>query len=198
MAEEKKCARPLPPKQERFCSEYIVDLNGAQAAIRAGYSQKTAKEQAHRLLNTPAIKRQIDDAKLAQQKRTEISADTILRELLRLATVDVTQAFDEKGWLKDLKDIPEDVRRAISAIETSELFTGDGDQKHIGGINRKVRFYDKIRPLELLGKHVKLFAERIEHSGPDGKPIETRAYGAMTDEQLDAKINAILTKGKTP
>lgn len=194
MASSKKPKTDLTSKQIRFCQEYIVDMNATQAAIRAGYSEKSAMEQGYQLLQKTPVRQKVDELKVAQQKRIEISADTILRELLRLATVDVTQAFDERGWLKDLKDIPEDVRRAISGLEIQELFQGEGEDRHIIGVVRKLRFYDKIKPLELLGKHIKLFADRIEHSGPDGKPIETINKNQISDEELDAKIKALMAK----
>lgn len=157
--------KKLPPNQERFIEEYLIDLNATQAAIRAGYSPKTANEQGARLLANASVRHKIDALKQARSERTEITADVVLKELLRLARVDISQAFDERGWLKDLKDIPEDVRRAISGIETQELFSGDSDQKSIIGVTRKVKFWDKTKALELLGKHLKLFTDKLEHSG---------------------------------
>lgn len=155
----------LSPRVELFCQEYVVDRNGTQAAIRTGYSPKTAQVQASRLLSNAKVRARINELLEEKSKRTQITSDTVLRELLRIATVDIGEAFDEAGWLKRLSDIPEDVRRAIAGIEVQEIFQGDGDEKHIIGIARKVKLSDKIRALELLGKYLKLFTDKVEHSG---------------------------------
>lgn len=157
----------LEPRQERFCREYIIDLNGTQAAIRAGYAENSAQEQASRLLSNAMVKARVDELKLKRNDRLDIKADDVLREVLRLAMVDITQAFDENGNLKPIKDIPEDVRRALSSIEVDELFEGSGkDREHVGR-TRKVRFWDKVKSLELLGKHLSLFKDRVEHSADE-------------------------------
>lgn len=162
MSEELK---PLTPKEERFCEEYVTDLNGTQAAIRAGYSERSAPVTASRLLIKANVVQKVQALMDERSKRTRIDADTILKELLRLATVDITEAFDSMGQLKPLNEIPEDVRRAIAGLEVHELFDGQGEQRSIIGLAKKVKFWDKPRALELLGKHLKLFTDKVEHSG---------------------------------
>lgn len=186
----------LTPKQERFCLEYLKDLNGAQAAIRAGYSEKTAARIACELLDKTHVSERIAQMKGAQAKRLEIDADTILRELLALATADLTQAFDDSGFMKPLSEIPENVRRSLISLEVSEIFAGMGDQRSIIGHLKKPRFHDKTRALELLGKHLKLFADRMELTGKDGKPIEHKDMSELPDEQLESKLEALLAKRK--
>ncbi len=168
----------LTPNQERFVEEYLLDLNATQAAIRAGYSAKTANEQGSRLLANANVRDAIDAAKKARSERTEITADLILKELLMIARVDLAQAYDESGRLKNIHDIPEDVRRAIAGIEVDELFEGHGEDREKIGDTRKVKFWDKPRALELLGKHLKLFTDKLELSGTDAlaeKIAEARA-----------------------
>ena len=181
----------LTPKQERFCQEYIKDLNGRQAAIRAGYSEKTANEQASQLLAKLHIASRVAELKGESAERLKIDADEILRELHRLAMVDVTQAFDDMGGLKPFKEMPEDVRKAIAGLEVSEIFEGSGDQRTAIGLLKKIRMWDKPRALELLGKHLSLFIERHEHTGKGGGPIETRN---LSDEELDKRIEALSKK----
>lgn len=154
----------LPPKQELFCKEYLVDLNGTQAAIRAGYSPKCACEQASELLRKPQIYARVQELMNKRSSKMEINSDTVLQEILRLARVDLSEAYDKDGKLLHPKDMPEDVRRAISAIEVFEEHDGVGkDRKYIGE-TMKVKFWDKTKALELLGKHLKLFTDKIEHS----------------------------------
>lgn len=145
----------LTPKQSAFVAEYLKDLNATQAAIRAGYSEATAGAIGAENLTKPEIRRAVDEALQRRAERVEVKADDVLRELLRLAMVDVGEAFDEHGQLKALKDMTPDVRRAIAAIEVEDREDGRV---------RKVRFWDKKGALELLGKHLKLFTEKIEHS----------------------------------
>lgn len=155
----------LTPKQEMFCREYVVDLNGKQAAIRTGYSKKTAEVQASHLLSKPKVKAFVDELIKKRASKMEITADLVLGEILRLARVDLSQAYDDAGNLLHPKQMPEDVRRAISSIEVFEEHEGVGrDRKYIGDTT-KVKFWDKTKALELLGKNLKLFTDKLEHSG---------------------------------
>lgn len=174
----------LRPKQERFCLEYVKDLNGTQAAIRAGYAANSANEQSARMLAKDSIKSRVEELKAKQLKRLEFDADTVLRELLALATADVTQAYDDMGKLKPLSEIPENVRKAIAHLEVVELFDGSGDQKHAYGLASKVRFHGKDKPLELLGKHLALFVDRTVLTGKDGGPIQME-HKDVTQQSTD-------------
>lgn len=155
----------LTPKQEAFCLEYIKDLNATQAAIRAGYSEKTATAIAAENLTKPNVAARVEELMKERSKRTEITADLILGELLKLATVDLGKAFDASGTILPINEMPEEVRKAISGIEVNELFGRGDDSDQVIGFTKKVRFWDKPKSLELLGKHLKLFKEQIEHSG---------------------------------
>jgi len=121
--------RPLTSQQERFCHEYLKDRNGTQAAIRARYSRKTAQEQASRLLSNVMIKARVNELIAAQINRLKLSSDLVIKELLKHATIDIADAYDENGELKDIQDMPEPLRKAIIAIETEELFEGRGEDR---------------------------------------------------------------------
>lgn len=143
----------LTPKQAAFVREYLVDLNGTQAAIRAGYSKKTASKMAYELLHdVPYVMEAIDKAKAERLERLKLKADDVLVELARIATLDVARACDEEGNLLPPHKMPEDVRRAVSGVEQSL-------------VGMKYRFADKLRALELIGKHLTMFKDQVEHSG---------------------------------
>lgn len=176
-------ADSLSAKQQAFVREYLVDLNATQAAIRAGYSAKTARQVGGENLTKPAIRAAVDAALSARSQRVEVKADDVLRELMRVGLMDPIGAFDENGALLPLHRMPEEARRAISGFDLEELWEGRGDEREQIGTVRKVRFWPKVQALEALGKHLKLFTEVKEHR-----------FAELTDEQLEAKFLAITVK----
>ncbi len=165
MARKPKTIGALSDLQERFCREYILDLNATQAAIRAGYSPKTAQEQSSDLLSRPIVSSRVEALLAARNERTAITADTILQELRKIALSDIGEAFDESGQLKPIKEIPKEIRQAISSVESIEQYEGSGrERKYIGEL-KKVKFWEKTKALEMLGRHLKLFTDKVEHSG---------------------------------
>lgn len=158
-------AKPITPKQRCFVSEYLIDKNATKAAIRAKYSKKTARSQGQRLLTNVAISRAIKRALAKQEERTEITADRILKELMRIGMVDIREAFKPDGTLKAIKDIPIEISRAISGIEVDEIWQGQGKLKAFVGVTKKIKFWEKTKALELLGKHLKLFIDRLDITG---------------------------------
>lgn len=171
--------------RQRFIEEYLVDLNAKEAAIRAGYSARTAKQQASRLLRDPTIKAAVMAAQRAQVKRIRMSADDVLVGLAEIASIDIADLFDENNSLRPLKEIPVHVRRAIAAVEVEELFEGRGESREHIGRNRKLKLSDKVRALEILARHHKLLTEKVEYSGPDGGPIH-HALDELPEEALRA------------
>lgn len=143
---------PIEERRRRFCEEYLIDLNGTQAAIRAGYSPKSARTTASRLLADENISRVLAELRDQQSKRLEINADYVLNGLV------------------------ENNERALQRIRPKMVFnpvTKSFDQAEDDDGN-KIFEYDGMvsnRSLELLGKHLGLFVERKEHSGPNGGPI---------------------------
>lgn len=163
-----------------------MDLNATQAAIRSGYSEKTAMEQGYQLLQKTSVIERISVLQKERSGRTQITADLILSELLKLATVDITRAFDAQGGLLPLHEIPEDVRKAIAGVEINELFQGTGDDKHVYGLAKKVKFWDKPRSLEMLGRHLGIFLDKLQVSGDKDNPVQPGV------SELAAKLVAFL------
>lgn len=158
----------LTPKQERFCREYVVDSNGTQAAIRAGYSLKTAQAQSSRMLSNVMVQGRVQQLMAEQNNRLNLTADVVLEELLLIAKSDISQAFDDAGNLFPLKEMPEGIRRVISGFEVLEEFEREGRTKNLIGYTKKIKSWDKVKALELLGKHLKLFTEKIEFEDKTG------------------------------
>lgn len=136
---------PLTPKQQRFVGEYLVDLNATQAAIRAGYSAKTAGEQASKLLMKLDVQQAVAAARGVQQERTQITADRVLREIARLALSDPRGIVDEDGRLKRLHEIDDATAATVAAYEVDS----EGSIKY--------KFWDKNSALEKLAKHLGLY-----------------------------------------
>lgn len=105
---------------------------------------------------------------LALLARSDWSFQRVLKEIQLLGTVDIRKAFNDSGGLKPIQDIPEDVARAIVGIESVELFEGKGENRERIGELKKIKFSDKIRALELMGKQLSMFKEQVEHSGVVG------------------------------
>ncbi|MEE1439256.1 MAG: terminase small subunit [Christensenellales bacterium] len=145
----------LTDRQERFCQEYLIDLNATQAYIRAGYSARTAHNCASRLMAKAGVRARIDELMAVRSRRTGVTQERVVRELARIAFVDPTQAIDfECAGLRE--DAKADDRAALMSVRVK---SGDDFTE------REVRLYDKVRALELLGKHLGMFTEKVELSG---------------------------------
>ncbi|WP_324272820.1 terminase small subunit [Acinetobacter junii] len=163
----------LTPKQQRFVEEYLIDLNATQAAIRAGYSEKTANEIGAENLAKPSIAKAIQDALKERKERVQIDADYVLKRLVEIDQMDVLDIMDENLNMKPLKEWPKIWRQYINNVESIELSDGEGWLK-------KIKWPDKVKNLELLGKHIAVgaFKEKIEHSGT----IEIQSLSELMDE----------------
>lgn len=158
----------LTLKQKAFCLEYLKDLNATQAAIRAGYSEKTARQQGAQNLSNLNMQRHIQKLNTQRTKETKVDANFVLSELEKIANSDVKEMFDENDCMLPLSKIPKYLRKAISSFEVVELYAGRGaDRQKIGEL-KKVKLWSKDKALENLGKHLRLFADKVEHSNPDG------------------------------
>lgn len=154
----------LTPKQQRFVEEYLIDLNATQAAIRAGYSKKTARQIGEENLSKPDIRDAVDKLKRERSGRTLLTADDVLKGIAEIATVDIGQAINEDGTLKPIHEIPEPVRRAISGIDIQEIKAGE---QAVGTVKR-IRFWSKDKAFEMLGRHLELFTDKVKHEGLEG------------------------------
>lgn len=144
----------LNAKQEAFCIEYLVDLNATQAAIRAGYSQKTAKDIASQNLAKLNIQARVTELKAERTKRVEINADYVLNRLVEIDQMDVLDILEEDGTLRPISNWPKSWRQFINGLDVSELSGQDGSS----AVLKKIKWPDKVKNLELIGKHTQVNA----------------------------------------
>jgi phage terminase small subunit len=162
---------PLSPKQRRFVGEYLKDQNGTQAAIRAGYARKSAKEQACDLLTKPNIREAVN-VKLAKVvEKCELDAADVLKILAQLATADIRKAYNPDGTIKPIHEIPDDIAAAISSVESDDN----------SGEIKKFKLLDKSKALEMIGKYLKMFVERTELTDGAGSPVIIQMISAEYD-----------------
>lgn len=147
-----------------FVREYLKDGNGKQAAIRSGYSEKTAESQASRLLRNAKVAAAVDAGLARRALVTELEATTVLRELALLVETDIGDAFDGQGRMRPLHEMHEDVRRCIAAVDVEELYDGTGKQRVKVGHVRKVRFLDKTKAIELALRRLGLLNDKLRVS----------------------------------
>ena len=171
----------LTPKQEAACQALMV-LRDKSAAYREAYNCENMKPEvvnirAFEFFKKSKIQVRVAKLQLAAAKRNEITVDRILQEEKRLSFYDVADIFNENGTIKNIRDIPEDLRRAIAGIQVNEIF----GREH-RTVKTKIKLADKGRSLERISKHLGMFVERHEHS------IK------ISDDELEQKLAKLLDK----
>lgn len=152
----------LNEKQKIFCQEYIVDNNATHAAIRAGYSKRSADTIASRLLRKDKSQAYIATLRAKQCKRLNITADKVADEIAKIAFFDMSKLYNDDGSVKQLSELDDNTRAALSENGLKALGSGDMTQ-----IVKYMKTYDKLKALELLGKTLGIFVDntKVEHSG---------------------------------
>ncbi len=156
------------PRQTRFIELYLIYLNATKAYQEAyGVSERVASAAGARLLADVRIAAIIAGSVQERAKAAGMEADEVLNRIAHLGRVDILDAYDERNCLKAIKDIPEEIRLSIAGIETEEIWEGKGADRVLVGYTKKVKFWDKKGSLELLGKHHKLFTDKVEHTADE-------------------------------
>ncbi len=148
----------LTPKQREFVTQYLVDMNATAAAIRAGYSAKSAKHIASELMQKPHVAAAIAAEMEKREQRTHVSVDRVVAELAKIAFSNVCDCFDQNGQLKPIGKIPRDTQLAIESYERSDR-------------GSRVKMVDKLGALEKLARHLGLFDDRLRLQGDQENPI---------------------------
>lgn len=177
--------RPLTEKQRRFVEEYLVEPNATQAAIRAGFSERSAHQIGHEQLRVPQVAAAIVAAMEARSRRTKVDQDWVLAQLRDMFLADAADLYDRNGQLLPVRDWPKIWRTGlisgVDSVETIDLAdepdaaTGKRRARRTLVMNKKVRWADKVKLLELIGKHVDVgaFREVLSRTLLQGAPEDT-------------------------
>lgn len=175
MFKQAKKAKKLTGLQERFCLEYVIDLNGTQAIIRAGSRSKYPEAIARQMLRKSTVWQRIEKLKAGGAERAEIKQDTVIEAFAEIGFLDPAEMLDENDALLAVRSMPLAVRRAISGFEVEELYEGTGkDRKWVGRL-KKLKFCPKNDALDKLAKHLGLFE----------KDNKQRSQPPQPDQELD-------------
>lgn len=137
----------------RFCDEYLVHFNATKAAKAAGYSAKTAGQQASRLLKNVKVQEYLQKKQVKVANKLEATHERTMLEIARIAFADPRKMYDDAGNLKNIKDMDDDTAAAIASVETEELFEGRGEDRQQVGLVRKVKKWSKLGALGILADH---------------------------------------------
>lgn len=160
----------ITEKQKKFVEEYLIDLNATQAAIRAGYSVKNAGKIGHELLEKTRISNEITKKIAERSRRTGINADRVLIELAKIAFVNADDVIESKdATLKENAS-----RDDLAAIQSIKVKTFGED-----GVEREIKFADKIKALDMLGRHLGMWNDKLQVSGMEE---EQKKLGDILDQ----------------
>ncbi|QJP14814.1 terminase small subunit [Starkeya sp. ORNL1] len=159
--------RNLTPKRRAFIDEYLVDRNGKQAAIRAGYSPNAAEQTASVLLRNHKVSSAIEAQISERSLRTRVDADRTLTELARIGFSDVRKLFTHDGKLKKLHELDADTAGAVASVKVVTRSLGDGEVEYV----HEIKMWDKNTALDKIAKHLGLLSEKLILRGQVENPL---------------------------
>lgn len=171
-------------KKKLFCEYYVADdgMNGSAAAIRANYAKGSAAQTAYKFLQEPEILAYIEELKAERSRRIKIDADAVLLKLESIDAMEITDIFNDDFTMKPLSTWPQAWRRYISSFEIGELLAAEGDKAKISRVMKKIKGPDKLKNLEMMGKHVSVNAFR--------ETMEVTLKGGLAERLQRAKQRA--------
>lgn len=182
----------LTQKQAAFVREYLADLNATAAGLRAGYSHGMI---GRRLMTVPKVAAAIEKEMAERLKRIDITADYVLNRLVEIDQMDCLDILSDDGGIKPVSAWPKIWRQFISGFDVADIFGGQGDERKLVGLLKKIKWPDKVKNLELIGRHINVQAfsdkAKVEHTGKDGGPI---MQSNVTQEQLDEAVRNVRDK----
>lgn len=150
VAKKNKAKSSLTPKQKRFCEEYLIDVNATQAAIRAGYSEKTAYSMGQRLLKKVEVQEYIQKRMTSLEYRTGITQERVLNEIAAVAfanATDYVKVVNGRVKLTSTKDLTDEQKKGLAVIKE-------------GRFGVEVKAHDKLKALQMLGDYLSLFTDK--------------------------------------
>ena len=186
----------MTPKQARFVEEYLVDLNATEAAIRAGYSRKTAYAQGSRLLRNAEVAPAVKAAQEERAARTRVNADRVVQELARIAFADIREviSWSASGVVTVKPSAEMTPEQAGALAEVQDVATANGR-------TLRVKMHDKIPALTALARHLGMFKDRMDLKVGAAEAVEPLNFHlvieAPTREQHEERLRAI-AQGSTP
>lgn len=188
--------KPLTAQQQLFVAHYNKSLNATAAAKAAGYAD--AKTKGCKLLKDPRIAALIKEVVEAKLERAELTADRVLEEMRRLAFFDIRRLYHPDGSLKAVHELDDDAASAVLALDIvlANVEAGDG---HIDRV-LKVKLHDKVRALEMLGKHFAILKEIVDHTHRF-VVLDQEKVAQLSDAELEqlaaaARVARALTAGE--
>lgn len=180
-------------KQEQFCKEYLIDLNATQAAIRAGYSEKTARQQGQRLLTKVDIQNRIAELKAERSRRIEITADMVVQEIAKIAFSDLgdfmTWNVDGEVSMLPQEDID---TAALQSIKSNRILRPIGEDEEIIDASLEVKLHPKMKALELLYKHTNgsdaLLQAQLKKAQAEGEILQNTADKLTNGNKVQINI----------
>ena len=149
--------RQLTPLQERFCNEYVIDLNATQALIRAGSKAKYPEAIAFRMVKKSQVQRRITALKAVGAKRAGVDQDKVVGAFAEVGFLDPGEMLDDQDNLLPIRQMPLAVRRAIAGFDVEEIYAGRGEEREKIGRVKKIRLCNKNDALDKLAKWLGLF-----------------------------------------
>ena len=162
----------LTDKQKRFCEEYVIDLNATQAAIRAGYSEKTARTTAAKMVSKGNIQAYISELQQKHSESTDISAERVLKEYASLGFANASDFYEPNGEPKPINELTKEQAKAISKVIRKVVKTDNGTEI----TTFSYQFHDKLKALENVAKHIGFFEKDNDQKKlfPDGFNINIK------------------------
>lgn len=163
---KKVAVRTRGAKEALFVAEYLKDRNGTQAAIRAGYSPKTAHQTAYELLRKPEIAARIRENAESVAAIAGLTVERTLREVARIAYFDPRKLFNKDGQPLQLHELDDDTAAAIQGVEVLEEWEGSGADRRLVGLVKKYKVADKNSALDKAMKHLGQYETDNKQSNP--------------------------------
>lgn len=170
-------------RERLFVDAYIANgENGAQAAIAAGFSEKTARQIAAQLLKRPGVQQTLKERRDSLERKYALTTEAVIEKLAKLIHADVRDLYNEDGTLKDPKDWPDDVAMAVTGFEATEELEGHGNDRKFVGMRKKIRIIDPTSSIQLAMRRLGLFKDDNEQSRQVTKVVMVPAKRAAGDD----------------